>query len=103
MGVPSPKEPPAPWPRDFRPPSKSWSTLRQCLLPGDFKGRVSNVLVEPAERLSTYQTGKTCPLSMSLSGVCQGSVQGFVQGLKCRKPLILLICHGVKGLRGGEG
>ena len=40
---------------------------------------------------------------VTLSRVCQGSVQGFVQGLKCRKPLILLICQGVKGLRGGEG
>src|SRR5437879_6273019 len=49
---------------------------------------------------------KTAPchdLVMSLSRVCTRVVQGFVQGLKCRKRLILLACQGVKGPRGGEG
>jgi hypothetical protein len=44
-------------------------------------------------------TRQKLPPSEALSRVCTR----VVQGLKCRKSLILLTCQGVKGLRGGEG
>src|SRR4051812_7506869 len=44
-------------------------------------------------------TGLASRVCHGLSGVCQG----FVQGSKLTKPLILLVCHGVMGPQGGGG
>src|SRR4051794_38603536 len=52
--------------------------------------------LKAVESVPSFLASRICH---GLSGVCQG----FVQGSKLTKPLILLVCHGVMGQKEGGG